>query len=218
VNTPEPAASSARHPFGICELAWPGTDLVSCARQAAGLGFAHLDVVRPVRADADLPIALGARFGPGPGRGWAWPAPPAGADWDDAVEQLRRCPHPRVEPWAGSLFGADAAIERLVEAVPEVRLVLDTGHVAQWGGDPLAYVHLADHVQFRQAARGVGQLPWDQGDVDFAAVLARLRAIDYSGMCTVEYFDLPALGWPFADPVGAALGLADHLLGLVYSV
>jgi sugar phosphate isomerase/epimerase len=209
-------AHRGRWPLGICELAWPGLPTIDCAREAARLGFRHLDVVRAARPGAaELPIPVGAQFGTGPGDGWAWPAPGPRTDWEAAVAALRACPQPRVEPWAGSLFGSDAAVERLVDEVPGVRLVVDTGHAAQWGGDPVRFLALADHVQFRQAARGRGQLPPDDGDVDFGAVIAELTRLGYAGLISVEYFDLPRFGWPLANPVELAVALAERVRPLL---
>ena len=47
-------------------------------------------------------------------------------------------------------------------------------------------------MQLRQAAPGKTQLHADDGgDVDFAAVLAELDRLDYQGLISIEYFDLP---------------------------
>ena len=64
-----------------------------------------------------------------------------------------------------------------------MRLLVDTGHVADWGGDPCELLELADHVQLRQGKPGHTQVHVDDpsGVVDFAAVLARLDALDYRG-------------------------------------
>ena len=61
--------------------------------------------------------------------------------------------------------------------VPGLRLLVDTGHVADWGGDPCELLELADHVQLRQGKPGHTQVHVDDpsGVVDFAAVLARAR-------------------------------------------
>jgi sugar phosphate isomerase/epimerase len=168
-----------------------------------------------VEFERELALPVGARFGRQPGQGWAWPAPLPDADWAEETAMLRICPAPRVEPWAGSLFGSDGALARLVEDVPNIRLVVDTGHVAQWGGDVTAFLDRADHVQLRQAAPGRGQLPWDKGDVDFAALFVRLTEIGYRGLLTVEYFDLPQFGWPLADPLTPAVQLATHVRPLL---
>ena len=91
-----------------------------------------------------------------------------------------------------------------------LRLLIDTGHVADWGGDPLELLAYADHVQLRQGRPGAAQLHIDDpaGIVDFSAVISRLRELDYRGRLSVEYFDLPELGWPLADPRAWASDLA----------
>ena len=100
----------------------------------------------------------------------------------------------------------------LAEA-PGVRLLLDTGHVATWGEDPIELASYAAHVQLRQARAGVPQTL--DGDVDFARLLGRLREVGYRGALSVEYFDLPELGWPLDDPLGHALALAERIRPLL---
>jgi sugar phosphate isomerase/epimerase len=108
-------------------------------------------------------------------------------------------------------------VEALVAAVPGLRLTLDTGHVATWGEDPVPLLRHADHVQFRQAARRQPQLhPDEGGDVDFAAVLAELDRLDYHGLISIEYFDLPEFGWTLDDPVGYSVALASHVRALMH--
>ena len=94
-----------------------------------------------------------------------------------------------------------------------LRLTVDTGHVATWGEDPIRLLRHADHVQLRQAAPGKPQLHPDDADgvVDFAAVLAELERLDYPGLMSVEYFDLPDMRMPLDDPVGHAVALAAHV-------
>jgi sugar phosphate isomerase/epimerase len=196
-----------RWPLGVCRLAWRA-DARSTSVRARQLGFDHLDLVGDEDA-TDLAVPVGIRLARRPRAGYAWPAPKATADWASEVQHLRDCTRPRVEPWAGSLFGSDDAIQRAIEEVPGLRLVVDTGHVAQWGGDVLSLLPYADHVQLRQAARGIGQLPAEQGDVDFAAVFDRLDALGYEGLLSIEYFDLPGLGWPLVDPPSYTAALKD---------
>ena len=74
----------------------------------------------------------------------------------------------------------------------------------------------ADHVQLRQARKGEVQVHADDGgDVDFGAVLQRLDDLGYRGLLSVEYFDLPDMGWPLDDPVSWACALADHVRPLL---
>jgi sugar phosphate isomerase/epimerase len=65
----------------------------------------------------------------------------------------------------------------------------------------------------RQAAKGVPQAL--EGDVDFAALLRDLDDLEYAGLLSVEYFDLPAMGWGLDDPVAYATALAEQLRPLL---
>jgi sugar phosphate isomerase/epimerase len=105
----------------------------------------------------------------------------------------------------------------MMEEVPGLRLLVDTGHVADWGGDPLEMLEYADHVQLRQGRPGSTQVHIDDptGVVDFATVLRRLDELEYSGVLSIEYFDLPEHGWPLDDPVAWATDLAVHVRSLL---
>jgi len=147
----------------------------------------------------------------------AAPAPAAGPGaWERAVRWWRAAPGALLEPWAGSCVNSIAAVEAFRAEVPGVRLLVDTGHVADWGEDPGALLPFADHVQLRQGCRGRTQVHVDDpaGTVDFAAVLARLDELGYRGSLSVEYFDLPEHGWPLADPRGWARDLRGTVLAL----
>ena len=100
----------------------------------------------------------------------------------------------------------------MLDDVPGLQLLVDTGHVAGWGEDPAELLPWAGHVQLRQASLGqIQRHPDEGGDVDFGAFVGRLDALDYRGLMSVEYFDLPAYGWPLDDPVGHAVALAAHV-------
>jgi sugar phosphate isomerase/epimerase len=196
--------------LGVSRLALRHDDVRTAAARAADAGFAHLEVTDGDDT-AGLAIPVGITMG-GTGRGWAWPAPPASADWARTAQRLRELSVvPRVEPWAGSLLGSTEAVLAMAAEVPRLRIVLDTGHVASWGGDPLDLVPLADHVQLRQAAPGRPQLPPTDGVVDFGALLTALEDSAYDGLLTVEYVDLPRHGLALQDPFGHCVALAGHL-------
>jgi sugar phosphate isomerase/epimerase len=183
-------------------------------------GFDHIDVV----LDADpspsesastpalaLPVGCPISF-PRPRARWcATPAPPAGDGmWERCVRWFRAAPGALLEPWAGSVVGSADACRAMLAEVPGLGLLVDTGHVADWGGDPLELLALAGHVQLRQGAPGAAQLHVDDpaGVVNLAAVSARLDTLGYPGLVSVEYFDLPT--WPLADPRTWARDLATR--------
>jgi sugar phosphate isomerase/epimerase len=129
---------------------------------------------------------------------------------------FRDVPGARLEPGPRSVADSVAKVEAILEAVPGLRLTLDTGHVATWGEDPVLLLRHADHVQLRQAAPGKPQLHPDDADgvVDFRGVLAELERLDYPGLMSVEYFDLPDMRMPLDDPVGHAVALAAYVRAL----
>jgi sugar phosphate isomerase/epimerase len=203
-----------------------GTGIEEAAQRAADLGFDHLDASAPAvdRLDsaelANLAVPIGDRiagFDVVEGCTSMAPFERRGEDrFDETVELFRNHPGARLEPGPRSAAAGNAKVEAIVAAVPGLRLTLDTGHVATWGGDPVPLLRHADHVQLRQAAEGRPQLhPDDGGDVDFAAVLAELDRLDYRGRVSIEYFNLPDYGWPLDDPVGHAVALATHVRALM---
>jgi len=187
----------------------------AAARRAAELGFDHLDVTTDVPDDEALAVPVGDRFTMGsPRPGYSSGAPPEGpGNWERAVKAFRRAPGANVEAWPGSIIDRADKVRAFLSEVPHVRLLLDTGHIATWGEDPCELVPYAGHVQLRQARRGVPQSL--EGDVDFARLVDRLRACDYTGRLSVEYFDLPELGLGLEDPIGHAVALAEQVRPLL---
>lgn len=215
-----------RRALGIVSVAFGNVGLADAAQRAADLGFEHLDtgVGAIDRVDdvalAELPIPIGDRisgFEVREGCTGMAPFERRGEDrFDETVELFRRNPGARLEPGPRSAADSIAKVESIVAAVPGLELTVDTGHIATWGEDPVRLLHLAGHVQLRQAAEGRPQLyPDEDGAVDFSAVLAELERLDYRGLVSIEYFDLPDYGWPLDDPVGHAVALAAHVRGLM---
>jgi sugar phosphate isomerase/epimerase len=203
-------------PLGVVEVVY-GTDgdAVSRSRLAAADGYAHIDVMVDVDpATLARPVGCPTAF-PKPVPGWCATPAPVDADgmWERCVRWFRAAPGALLEPWAGAVVHSLATAEAMMAEVPGLRLLVDTGHVADWGGDPLELLPYADHVQLRQGAPGRTQLHVDDPDgvVDFTAVLAALDARGYEGLLSVEYFDLPGQGWALADPRAWARDLADSL-------
>ncbi len=120
-----------------------------------------------------------------------------------AAEGLTQALHPHVD----SLIETAVEIERVLDSSP-VGWVLDTGHMAIGGFDPLEFarrhpgrvqlVHLKD-LRSRVAARlNAGELtlieavqaglfvPLGEGDVPIAAVIEQLEAAGYTGWYVIE--------------------------------
>lgn len=199
--------------LGVVDVVFVPLSLPEAAARAKELGFEHIDV--PADWEGELALPVGDRMSfPGPQPYTSVPAPPKGDGmWDRAVAAYRRTPGVRVEPWPYSVLDSVEACRAMLAEVPGLRLLVDTGHVAAWGEDPLELLPWADHVQLRQARKGEAQTL--EGDVDFRAVLDRLRALDYRGRLSVEYFDLPDYGWPLDDPVAYAVALAEQIRPLL---
>lgn len=206
-------------PLGVVDVVYARRgDVAERAAVAAADGYAHIDPLLGTDAvTLALPIGCPTAF-PKPQPGWcATPAPAAGEGmWERAVRWWRAAPGALLEPWAGAVVNSIESVRAFREAVPGVRLLVDTGHVADWGGDALELLEYADHVQLRQGRPGDAQVHVDDrsGVVDFAAVFDRLRALEYSGRLSVEYFDLPEQGWPLADPEQWARDLAARVRSL----
>ena len=188
------------------------------AQRALELGFDHLDIGldRPGgEATEPMAIPVGDRISVTPRPGCTC-TPPRGCTWEEAVERLSALPGVRVEPGPQSVLDSAASVRAMCEQVPGLTITLDTGWAVSCGYDPLEVADLAGHVQLRQARPGHPQLhPDEAGDVDFPTFLGGLRAQGYDGLFSVEYFDLPHLGLPLADPVGYSVALADQVRPLL---
>jgi sugar phosphate isomerase/epimerase len=205
-----------RWPIGVVDIVYARRgDVANRALAARADGYEHIDpLLGTDPASLALPIGCPTAY-PRPRPGWcATPAPSAGAGmWERAVRWWKEAPNALLEPWAGAVVNSADAVRAFRAEVPELRLLVDTGHVADWGGDPCELLELADHVQLRQGKPGQTQVHADDpsGAVDFVAVLRRLDEVDYRGRLSVEYFDLPENGWPLDDPEGWARDLAVRL-------
>jgi len=207
-------------PIGVVDVTYARlSDVAARARTAKDDGFEHIDCM--VGTDPDLlvlPIGCPTSF-PKPIDAWCTtPAPSAELDgaWDRAVRWWRAAPGALLEPWAGATVHSLETMTAFRAEVGDVRFLIDTGHVADWGGDPCELLAWADHVQLRQGKPGHTQLHVDDvsGVVDFDAVFRELDRLDYRGKVSVEHFDLPANGWPLDDPEQWARDLLARLHAL----
>ncbi|MBJ19675.1 MAG: sugar phosphate isomerase/epimerase [bacterium] len=201
-----------RWPLGIVSVVYGDLPIEEAAELAKKQGFEHIDVSGDVADELALPIH--DRFAPRPTEGCS--TGPLAADrrsFEKTVADFAQIPNCRIEPWGGGAVGSNDATLAILREVPGLSLLLDVGHVTAWGGDVIELLPHASHIQLRQAK--VGQSQAREGDVDFAAIFDELDRIGYCGRLSVEYFDLPERGWPFDDPLAAALETAETIRALL---
>lgn len=213
------APATGRRGIGVVSIAFgAGCPAPEAARRARRLGFDHIDLGAdrlPEGPEPPLALPVGDRIGSRPRTGGTC-RPPRNCSWEEGVALLRSVPGIRVEPGPASLLDSAVAVRAMCEAVPGLRITLDTGWAVCCGYDPMEVADLAGHVQLRQARPGHPQMhPDEPGDVDFAAFLAGLDTLGYQGLLSVEYFDLPDLGLPLDDPVGHCVDLAGRLRSIL---
>jgi sugar phosphate isomerase/epimerase len=96
----------------------------------------------------------------------------------------------RFEPHMGAVADTPELALELVNAVPGLKVTLDLTHfVLQYISveRALALVPHTGHVHVRQAKMGKLQVAHDEGTLDFPDLIARLKAVGYTGALTVEY-------------------------------
>ncbi len=220
-RTPEAlAVPLARHGLRLVS-GWHSTHLAS--RDLAGEEAAfrtHLTLLKTLGArvaivaectrciHGDRTAALGFGDRPGPRL--------EAAEWDRFIAGLRRLAEvAAAEEMAivyhhhmGTVVQGEEDLERLLAAAPDVRLLLDPGHLAFAGIDPVAvarrHAHRIGHVHLksvradvvararregwsfcRAVTEGVFTIPGD-GAVDFPALFQLLAAADYRGWLVAE--------------------------------
>lgn len=125
----------------------------------------------------------------------------------------------------GTVIQSAAELDRLLAAVPALQLLLDPGHLALAGIDPLsitrkygarvAHVHLksvrpgiVERTRrerwsfYRAVCEGVFTIPGD-GSVDFPEIFTELDRHGYTGWLVVEAEEDPSRAPPFAKAVRA---------------
>jgi hypothetical protein len=190
-----------------------GGDPAEVAALAAADGYDHIDGGQDW-PDGGLALPIVDRFAMRPAPGCSTGPFPKWT-WEETVERFRAVPGARLEPYGTCVVNSDDACRAICEEVPGLRLLLDVGHVTGWGGDPVALLPLAGHVQLRQARPGEPQAT--TGTVDYRAILQGLERIGYEGALSIEYFDLPDRGWPLDDPRAVALEAAAEVRALMGS-
>lgn len=220
-RTPDALAGPlARHHLRLVS-GWHSTYLASRELAAEEASFrAHLSLLKTLGARVAIvaectrcihgtrDAALGFGDKPGPRLTAAeWPRFIAGLKHLAAIaatEEMKVVYHHHI----GTVIQGEPDLDRMLAAVPEIFLVLDPGHLAFAGIDPvavaegyatrIAHVHLksvrpaiAERVRregwsfCRAVTEGVFTIPGD-GCVDFPAIFDILADVDYRGWLVVE--------------------------------
>jgi sugar phosphate isomerase/epimerase len=183
----------------------PATE-ADAVRRAALMRRMGMDYATVLAPTPELSIQWTAAFG----RHYVWTAV-SGKDFDTFCRQVNHqteaCArwgiHVALHNHLGSLVESQAELETFLARCPSCRLVLDTGHLAAAGGDPLEIVrrypdrlqviHLKDWLLANPAAANW----WERGRFcelgagnigqDNAAVMRTLVEVGYDGWIFVEH-------------------------------
>jgi sugar phosphate isomerase/epimerase len=100
----------------------------------------------------------------------------------------------------------------------DVKLVIDYSHAVSLGYsnidlDPL--VQYAGHVHLRQASRDQIQARWDEGSINFPALIGLLKKTGYSGYLTLEYEHDKFWNMDRCDVMTETIKMRDAILPLL---
>ena len=115
---------------------------------------------------------------------------------------------PHIESVLESPFDTLAFLQRN----PALKIVLDYSHFVAQGYQPAdvdPLVPYAVHVHLRQACRGKLQARWDDGVIDFPAVVELLKRAGYSGYLTLEYEHDPWMDCDQVDVMTETIRMRD---------
>jgi sugar phosphate isomerase/epimerase len=146
----------------------------------------------------------------------------AGEDWARAADELAwRVAGARelgitlgVEPHVGSIIPHPRLAAELVAQVPGLTLTLDYTHFTRLGledaeVEPL--VALASHFHVRGARVGRLQAPFKENTIDYARVVAAMRASGYRGWLGIEYVWQDWEHCNECDNISESILFRDHL-------
>ncbi|MCY4413193.1 MAG: TIM barrel protein [Caldilineaceae bacterium] len=122
------------------------------------------------------------------------------------------------EPHVESVLESPFDTLTFLQQNPALKIVLDYSHFVAQGYapadvDPL--VPYAGHVHLRQACRDKLQARWDDGVIDFPAVVELLEAAGYSGYLTLEYEHDPWMDCDQVDVMTETIRMRDEIRRLL---
>lgn len=122
----------------------------------------------------------------------------------------------RPEPHAESVMGTLETCLRMLEDVPGLRVSLDYSHFLPQGKtieDVHALIPYAAHVHARQANRERVQCRYEDGILDFEAIVKELVRQNYSGNIALEYVCVNYRGCNDLDVITESMKLKRDLEG-----
>lgn len=117
-----------------------------------------------------------------------------------------------IEAHVQSIVESPALAGELLQRVPGLKLTLDYSHFICLGYrqdevDPLA--EHAAHVHLRQAKPGELQAKFDEGTINFPALLGRLRSVGYEGYLSLENVHQRYMNTLFDDVLTETVQMRD---------
>ena len=122
------------------------------------------------------------------------------------------------EPHVESVLESPFETLTFLQRNPTLKIVLDYSHFVAQGYQPTdvdPLVPYAGHVHLRQACRGKLQAGWDDGVIDFPAVVELLKRARYSGYLTLEYEHDPWMDCDQVDVMTETIRMRDEIRHLL---
>ena len=116
------------------------------------------------------------------------------------------------EPHVDSVLESPFDTLTFLQRNPALKIVLDYSHFVAQGYQPIdvdPLVPYAVHVHLRQACRGKLQARWEDGVIDFPAVVELLKRAGYSGYLTLEYEHDPWMDCDQVDVMTETIRMRD---------
>ncbi|TDF98800.1 sugar phosphate isomerase/epimerase family protein [Paenibacillus piri] len=123
-----------------------------------------------------------------------------------------------VEPSQHSLLNVPAKAVEMAQRVQGLRYTLDFLHYQVHGYDQRETMKLlpyTGHMHARQAAVGWGKCPFEYGEIDYDAIVKRLRGLRWNGVIAMEFWSGPAETAAGIHAVEQTILMRYHLKGLV---
>jgi sugar phosphate isomerase/epimerase len=123
-----------------------------------------------------------------------------------------------VEPSRNSLLNVPAKAVEMAKAAPGLKYTLDFLHYQVNGHsqeEAMKLLEYTGHMHARQAAVGWAKCPIEFGEIDFDAIVKRLRGLRWNGVIAMEYWNGPEEEAAGISPVEQTIVMRYHLKGLV---